>query len=118
MYSRTLTDKADIENCQLFESDSVEFLSQQLISLKSVLIQHCRTSQYMEYVELVRTFLLADRTSDWLLRLDTVSKCCHWSLLLDTTIMLRQLVFTYKKCVTCLVHTHGSMSSSLLATAL
>ena len=74
LYSRTLTDKADIENLQLFESDSVEFLSQQLISLISVLIQHCRTSQYMEYVELVRTFLLADRTSDWLLWLDSVSK--------------------------------------------
>jgi hypothetical protein len=54
-------------------NDSVETLNRKISDLKSHLVKQSRTSRlwilYMRYVELLQKFLIAERTSDWLLHL-------------------------------------------------
>ena len=61
---------------QSTECDSLVVLSQLLERVKCVLREQCRTAHlwitYIEYVDVLRKFLIAERTGDWLLHLDAV----------------------------------------------
>jgi len=58
--------------------ESLVVVEQKLDLLKSTLRDHCRTARlwiaYIEYVDIIRQFLIAERTSNWLLHLDVVQR--------------------------------------------
>jgi hypothetical protein len=73
----TLESKIDV-NDELLVSNSLKFAVQQVSKLKLLLSERRRTARlwilYMRSVDLVKTFLLAERTGNWHLHLDTVSR--------------------------------------------
>lgn len=68
--------KADINKSDGFQSDSLLYFTQQLQNLKHALHNQSRTARlwllYMQYIGTVRKYIIADRTGDWLLHLDTL----------------------------------------------
>jgi hypothetical protein len=78
LYNRALQDKVSDTNDFLLDSDSLSRFTHKLEELKTALTFQSRTAQlwisYMRYVELVKTFIVAERTGNWLLHLDTVAK--------------------------------------------
>jgi hypothetical protein len=67
----------DSEGCmtaECLQSDSVNHFETKMTELKSRLVEQSRTSRlwilYMKYIEPLQTFLVAERTSDWLLHLE------------------------------------------------
>jgi hypothetical protein len=78
LYNRALQDKVSDTNNFLLDSDSLSRFTHKLEELKTALTFQSRTAQlwisYMRYVELVKTFIVAERTGNWLLHLDTVAK--------------------------------------------
>ena len=61
----------------LMESDSLLIVSKRLDELKSALCEQSRTAKlwipYMNYVDLVKTFFVAERTRNWSQHLEIIT---------------------------------------------
>ena len=76
LYERILHDKVQASDHNLIECDSLVYLNILLQDLKHALFEQSRTSRlwllYMRCVDILKQFLLAERTGNWLLHLHTV----------------------------------------------
>jgi len=75
MYEQCWKDKVDVHDCSIIDSEVLTDVQQQLEDLKRSLASQSRTCrlwlQYTEHIDLVKFFILSERTSDWFLHLAT-----------------------------------------------
>ena len=109
IFSMNENDIEDIKNIQLeiesgnnvtVDSQVFQKLEMALENLKSVLSQHSKTArfwlQYMDYVNIIRTFIRPSRTGDWNLYFITLEKMLNLFAATVIAIMLHQLVYIHR----------------------
>lgn len=73
LYGRVWTDKVVVDDCTLLESEDMNLITSKLPSVVCMLSAQLRTSklwiQYVHYVDIMKLFIYAERTSDWYLYL-------------------------------------------------
>jgi hypothetical protein len=76
LFNSTLENKITINEQNVLECNSLQLVREKLDTLTCMLSDRCRTARlwvsYLKYVDVVRTFITAERTSDWLLHLQTL----------------------------------------------
>ena len=77
LYEQTVHDGVNTDDTTVLQSDALVYALSQLEVLKCSLSAQSRTARlwllYVKYVSMLRTFITAERTGNWLLHLDTVT---------------------------------------------
>jgi len=78
MYSSVWKNKVDVSDCSIVQSAHLQGITDALLRLKFHLTLESRTArlwlQYMDYIDVVKLFVVAERISDWCLHLTACTR--------------------------------------------